>query len=85
MTEHLLIDTSTLPDSFLEALAEHAALSAASSNADMATWGRELGAAVSSVRSSRVILWSDFADGTGFPDWPTCVATLPDADPSAEL
>jgi len=81
MTEHLLIDTSTLPDSFLEALAEHAALTATSSNADMATWGRELGAAVSSVRSARVIRWHELVEAHGFPGFSECVAALPEECP----
>jgi hypothetical protein len=81
MTEHLLIETSTLPDSFLEALAVLAAKSAASTNRDMATWGRELGAAVASVRTVRALAWHGLVCDHGFPDWSTCVAALPEECP----
>ena len=78
MSEHLLIDSSAMSDGFLELLAEQAALASVSSNGDVARWGSELGAAVAAVRSARVVRWCEYVEGTGFPDWGTCVDALPE-------
>lgn len=81
MAERLIIGTEHLPDDLLEALAVDALRWQGSTAPAVRYLGHELAAAVGTVLTSRRLRrYEEAAElrrAHGFPDWQTCVDTLP--------